>query len=1596
MNANASYKEKSKLLVAVAALFVIMAGAIVAFSDSSVDAASSETQLETSVVSYSDGTTTVYYDTLAEAIEAVPNDGTAITITLLKNTEGIGIQIQAGENVTIDFDGFTYNVTQTVGSTGTETNAAQLLKGSTVTFKNGTFTSDNALRMIQNYCDLTLENMIIDGSKMLPGNYSTGPADYTTIATNCGDVVIKGTTTIIDKDPTGDTEGRISESIAVSHWDNSSYGNEGTSLTIAEDFTGDISRITVNTDGDYGGEGTATVNVEAENVKFDILDIEYGFFNVGENSTVTVNEVTVAAGATFDNKGTVDSQDFVNNGTVTGNTIENMVNNGVVYTDDGKTAQVSTVEAFVTLNGVSSISKIVITDDISLTTGFWLGTGVTLDLNGFDLKSNGNFGVRNGAYVNVPAGSEFNITYIKFPGTTTPDYDWLITSQAVVSEETQEEIPASKLSFNLELNATFVNEAGTAITNYMPDLTEGISIVVNNVTYTVYEIQATGGTGIIQYGIGLNDLYYRGSEFTLGDITKNNLNILPITPGYIYDNLNATLNNAFNPDEGGEPIKDADTYVDALHLTFNLKPANAAVSSGPTFVTEDIDVNVLAVNPSVEVTMGDSEYGMNLATPVPSYEDQSGATIANGQYDKTVLYSIVDSTGKVLYQGLTAEEIATIDDLPVGDYTVVATFPANNQNFNETTAEDGFKVTPTTLKVDFAEVAEDTDFWGTGADRYMNYDSENEMPVYAVDQDGNKVIVSGGIYYIANVNEGASVTIFGSPEDKGFYLLLDITNSNTFPVTVKVGDGDKTNTIPGEADGVDNTLQLMVYIGTQLDTDSLTLTVTPVDNDDFGPATYTVDCTGLVRMTTSGYAESSIDAIAGIGAEGMPSVSEAWLQTTQIMWIAFDNSEFVGTNIYGYLYYEDELVYYENLYDEAPANGDSGRIWYFSFADGQGVTNWLVQNPVEGYVSGQPGKYTMYITTVAEDFVPGTSSTVISAVEYIEGYVDSGFSHYSEDAVKDLQDVYAAYGSVYDRTDISDNTLWFSWYQEGYVGQTVKAYVSTVEGNWDAENLWINGDPMLDADGIRAFAWSFDTNQGNWVLEQGLTLPETVYVKIVATDADGVETIVATGTIDIIEEVSEVVIDDAMDLSGILGKKPLDFMDITVYQNGTTVTVRGDVYLIDSWEDYFAGVDTEGYYIALTVDPAFDSKFFDWSQATVTLVNPNNPLLADESYTKTFVGTFDGELLLYIGKDLSTLQNITLEVDLDGSEPFLTETEYTIDISGIQSGVRTYAVTYIDENYGTDGYYVTEYIAGNILTLPVVPDTTKEPYGWDVDNTGVQYNCGTRVDLSQLDTDGDYAVTFYAKYAIGGSTGGDVSGADARQLEDYYVEAEFTDAGLVISIKTDKTTGYRNVLTTVDIDWFDWDTETGNHITRYINEPKDGVVISYTIPGVTSGSYQITVTGLVGTSWLAIGDPVDQGMIFVDKEAPETPLLEDNYDGNGNPMTITIVQAPEDASADNNYPWLQVNYERLQPVDSVTLEVDGEVVSFVWVDYDSGEAIEAPESIPAGDAFFQFSYKDGDVIAGESTTFTITVESNGEKDTIEMTIVVPDPAPETA
>ena len=144
----------------------------------------------------------VNFATLADAIAAA-KDGE--TVKLLADTNGDGIAIAPNTfktGLTVDFGGHTYTVGGLlVGSSGTASNGFQLNAGNRITFKNGAIVGATATAgtgtdwkgapaiLIQNYCDLTLEQMTVKG----------GDETCYTLSNNNGEIVIDGSTIVAGK-----------------------------------------------------------------------------------------------------------------------------------------------------------------------------------------------------------------------------------------------------------------------------------------------------------------------------------------------------------------------------------------------------------------------------------------------------------------------------------------------------------------------------------------------------------------------------------------------------------------------------------------------------------------------------------------------------------------------------------------------------------------------------------------------------------------------------------------------------------------------------------------------------------------------------------------------------------------------------------------------------------------------------------------------------------------------------------------------------------------------------------------------------------------------------------------------------------------------------------------------------------------------------------------------------------------------------------------------------------------------------------------------------------------------------------------------------
>ena len=168
------------------------------------------------------------YETLQEAVDAAEGE---TVLTLKTDIEGDGIFVPSDKEITVDFEGFTYTVNGAlVGSEGSETQGMHLGRGAVVTLKNGTFKADRDMKiLVQNYCDLTLENVTLDAENV-EGAYA--------LSNNFGKVTVKGESNILSKNVAFDL-----------YYNMMGAYSEGVSVTFDEDFTG-----TVSGDIEYGAE----------------------------------------------------------------------------------------------------------------------------------------------------------------------------------------------------------------------------------------------------------------------------------------------------------------------------------------------------------------------------------------------------------------------------------------------------------------------------------------------------------------------------------------------------------------------------------------------------------------------------------------------------------------------------------------------------------------------------------------------------------------------------------------------------------------------------------------------------------------------------------------------------------------------------------------------------------------------------------------------------------------------------------------------------------------------------------------------------------------------------------------------------------------------------------------------------------------------------------------------------------------------------------------------------------------------------------------------------------------------------------------------
>lgn len=262
----------------------------------------------------------VKYETLAEAVAAVEAGG---TVTVIAEAATAGVVIN--KDITIDFGGYTVAFNEGVGSTGTESNGLQILSGNTVELKNGTLkVADEAAGkfyiLVQNYADLTVTDMTLDGTNL--DKWSLTDGDSYTLSNNSGVVNITGATNIIANND-GD------KAFAFDVYDSASYAVKPVvNVSTTGKITGAIEvSDTISTNLNISG-GTYTVEIANEWCTIGYEPVDNGDGTYG----VAVVEDAVA----YDEAGVLYKtvQDAINAVVVTGGTVKLLSVDGSVITED--------------------------------------------------------------------------------------------------------------------------------------------------------------------------------------------------------------------------------------------------------------------------------------------------------------------------------------------------------------------------------------------------------------------------------------------------------------------------------------------------------------------------------------------------------------------------------------------------------------------------------------------------------------------------------------------------------------------------------------------------------------------------------------------------------------------------------------------------------------------------------------------------------------------------------------------------------------------------------------------------------------------------------------------------------------------------------------------------------------------------------------------------------------------------------------------------------------------------------------------------------------------------------------------------------------
>ena len=324
----------------------------------------------------------VGYASLEQAINSA-EDGDVITL-LRDVPDAVGISVASGKNFVLDFNGKTYTLSGPgAGSTNTETNGFQLLQNSTIVFKNGTIriaeNANDIQRIIQNYANLTLENMQIFAENQVNG-------EAYALSFNNGDIVFKGNTSVHTSDD---------KTIAFDICKFASY--PGVTVTFDKDYTGTVNGLIA-----YDSADAATHKLVINGKG------SFGGFSITKSDPVNGANICITGG-TFNE----DVSSYVQPGMAQDEEGKIIINSETAVASVDGVGFVSLKEAIDSIQGEGEVTLLEdVVEDVEISGS----KSVSIDLGGKKVtnKSGHTFIVRTGSSLEVKGeGTVDNVTHAK-------------------------------------------------------------------------------------------------------------------------------------------------------------------------------------------------------------------------------------------------------------------------------------------------------------------------------------------------------------------------------------------------------------------------------------------------------------------------------------------------------------------------------------------------------------------------------------------------------------------------------------------------------------------------------------------------------------------------------------------------------------------------------------------------------------------------------------------------------------------------------------------------------------------------------------------------------------------------------------------------------------------------------------------------------------------------------------------------------------------------------------------------------------------------------------------------------------------------------